>query len=105
VHFTVPAPCDVSCIPLLFLILQLSSSMGPYIFLTIYLSNALRAFIPLPSFFNVHGSAHLGNVYVQLKVQLDVLLIYILYSSLFLALYVLGAIAPILRSTNCSLKP
>jgi hypothetical protein len=47
VNFTVPAPCDVSCIPLLFLILQLSSSyMGPYIFLTIYPSNALRAFIP-----------------------------------------------------------
>jgi hypothetical protein len=45
------------------------------------------------------------DVYVQLKVQLDVLFICILYSSLFLALHVSGAIAPILRSTNYSLQP
>jgi hypothetical protein len=42
--------------------------------------------------FTVHGSVHLGNEYVQLKVQLDVLFICILYSSLFLALHVSGAI-------------
>jgi hypothetical protein len=55
--------------------------------------------------FDVHGSVHLGNVYVQLKVQLDVIFIGILYSSLFLDLHVSGAIAPILRSTNRSLQP
>jgi hypothetical protein len=43
--------------------------------------------------FDVHSSVHLCNVYVQLKVQLDVhVFICILYSSLFLALHVLGAI-------------
>jgi hypothetical protein len=43
--------------------------------------------------FDVHGSIHHGNVYVQLKVQLDVhVFICILYSSLFLALHVSGAI-------------
>jgi hypothetical protein len=42
--------------------------------------------------FGVHGSVHLGNVYVQLKVQLDVLFICIHYSSLFLAVHVSGAI-------------
>jgi hypothetical protein len=43
--------------------------------------------------FDVHGSVHLGNVYVQLKVQLDVHgFICILYSSLFLSLHVSGAI-------------
>jgi hypothetical protein len=44
--------------------------------------------------FDVHGSIQLGNVYIQLKVQLDVhVFIHILYSSLFLALHVLGAIS------------
>jgi hypothetical protein len=43
--------------------------------------------------FDVHGSVHLGNVYVQLKVQLDVhVFICILYSTLFSALHVSGAI-------------
>jgi hypothetical protein len=43
--------------------------------------------------FDVHGSVHLGNVYVQSKVQLDVHeVISILYSSLFLALHVSCAI-------------
>jgi hypothetical protein len=48
--------------------------------------------LPMLSFFYVHGSVHLGNVYVQLNVQLDVLFGCILYSSLFLALHVSGAI-------------
>jgi hypothetical protein len=43
--------------------------------------------------FDVHGSVHLDNVYVQLKVQLDVhVFICILYSSIFFALHVSGAI-------------
>jgi hypothetical protein len=43
--------------------------------------------------FDVHGSVHHGNVYVQLMVQLDVhVFMCILYSSLFLALHVSGAI-------------
>jgi hypothetical protein len=43
--------------------------------------------------FYVPGSVYLGNVYVRLKVQLDVhVFICILYSSIFLALYVSGAI-------------
>jgi hypothetical protein len=42
--------------------------------------------------FAAHGSVHLGNEYVQLKVQLDVLFICILYSSLLLALQVSDAI-------------
>jgi hypothetical protein len=47
----------------------------------------------LKNFFYVHGSVYLGNVYVQFKVQLDVhVFICILYSSLFLALHVSGAI-------------
>jgi hypothetical protein len=46
-----------------------------------------------PFNFYVHGSVHHGNVYVQLKVKLDVyVFICILYSSLFLALHVSGAI-------------
>jgi hypothetical protein len=32
--------------------------------------------------FDVHGSVHLGNVYVQLKVQLDVLFMYSLFLSI-----------------------
>jgi hypothetical protein len=44
------------------------------------------------SVFDVHGSVHPGNVYVQLKVELDAhVCICILYSSLFLALHVPGA--------------
>jgi hypothetical protein len=43
--------------------------------------------------FDVRGSVHHGNVYVQLKGQMDVhVFICILYSSLFLALHVSGAI-------------
>jgi hypothetical protein len=43
--------------------------------------------------FDVHGSVRIGNVYVQLKVQLDVhVFICVLYSSLFLALHVSGVI-------------
>jgi hypothetical protein len=43
--------------------------------------------------FEVHGSVHLGNVYVQMKVQLDVHgFISILYSSLFFSLRVSCAI-------------
>jgi hypothetical protein len=43
--------------------------------------------------FYVHGSVYLGNVYVQLKVQLDVkVFICIISSSLFLAVYVSGTI-------------
>jgi hypothetical protein len=43
--------------------------------------------------FDVHGSVHLGNAYVRLKVQLDVLgFKCILYSSLFFALHVSVAI-------------
>jgi len=37
VNFTIPALCDVSCIPLLLFLQLFSSFMGPYIFLTIYL--------------------------------------------------------------------
>jgi hypothetical protein len=33
--------------------------------------------------FDVHGSIHIGNVYVQLKVQLDVLFMYSLFLSIF----------------------
>jgi hypothetical protein len=33
--------------------------------------------------FDVHGSVHLGNVYAQLKVQLDVLFMYSLFLSVF----------------------
>jgi hypothetical protein len=44
------------------------------------------------------------KVFVQLKVQLDVL--FVLFIPLcFLALHVSGATAPILRSSNCSLQP
>jgi hypothetical protein len=44
-------------------------------------------------YFCVHDSVHLGNVHVQLKVQLNVhVFICIFYSSLFLALHVSGAI-------------
>jgi hypothetical protein len=50
-------------------------------------------------------TTHFYGIYVQLKVQLDVLFIYILYSSIFLAVHVSGVIALILRSTNCSLQP
>jgi hypothetical protein len=52
--------------------------------------------------FNVHGSVQLGNVYVRLKVQLDLHgFICILYSYIFL-LYVFRMLfAPILRSLRC----
>jgi hypothetical protein len=42
--------------------------------------------------FGVYVSVHLGNTYVQFKVQLDVLFLFILYSPLFLAVHVSGAI-------------
>jgi hypothetical protein len=43
--------------------------------------------------FDVHGSVHHGNAYVQLKVQLDIhVFVCILFSSLLLALHVSGAI-------------
>jgi hypothetical protein len=42
--------------------------------------------------FDIHGSVHLGNVYVRLNVQLDAhVFICILYSCIF-ALHVSGAI-------------
>jgi hypothetical protein len=41
-----------------------------------------------PTQFDVHGSVHLGNVYVKLKVQLDVLFMYSVF--LFLTLHVSG---------------
>jgi hypothetical protein len=45
------------------------------------------------TFFDVHGSVRHGNVYGQLKGQLDIhVFICILYSSLFLALHVSVAI-------------
>jgi hypothetical protein len=44
--------------------------------------------------FDVHGSVYPGNVYVQLKFQLDVhVFICIIYYSLFLVLHVSGAIS------------
>jgi hypothetical protein len=49
--------------------------------------------------FDVHGSVHLGKRYVQLKVQIDVLLC-ILYSSLVLAYMLRVLFAPIIRSTT-----
>jgi hypothetical protein len=49
--------------------------------------------------FDVHGSVHLGNIYVQLKVQIDVLFVFFI-PLYFLALHVSGAIALILRSTG-----
>jgi hypothetical protein len=56
--------------------------------------------------FDVHGSLHHGNVYVQLNVQLDVhVFICILYSSPFLALHVSGAIAPIQGGQTAALQP
>jgi hypothetical protein len=43
--------------------------------------------------FDVHSSVHLGNVHVRLKVRLDAHgFMCILYSSLFFALHVSGAI-------------
>jgi hypothetical protein len=42
-------------------------------------------------------------IYVQLKVQLDVHIMYSLFLSI--SSFVSGAIAPILRSSNCSLQP
>jgi hypothetical protein len=50
------------------------------------------------------GKADVREIGVQLKVQLDVLIIYSLFLSIF-SLNVSGAIAPILRSSNCSLHP
>jgi hypothetical protein len=41
---------------------------------------------------DVHGSVHYGNAYIQSKVQLDVLFICILYSSLFSALHLSSAL-------------
>jgi hypothetical protein len=57
--------------------------------------------------FDTHGSVHHGNVYGQLKVQLDVhVFICILYSSLFLALHVSGAICTHPQEhINCSVQP
>jgi hypothetical protein len=84
--------------------------------------------------FDVHGSIHLGNVYVQLtlilltttlvappsnaskwqigfnsafkglKVQLDALFVFFV-PLCFLAQHVSSAVAPILRTSNCSLQP
>jgi hypothetical protein len=51
--------------------------------------------------FDVHGSVHLGKIYVQLKVQLDVLFMY----SLFLALHVSGAICTHPQEHKCSARP
>jgi hypothetical protein len=59
--------------------------------------------------FDVHGSVHLGNVYVRLKVQLDAHgFICILYSSLsffFFALHVSGAICTHPQEHNCRVQP
>jgi hypothetical protein len=56
--------------------------------------------------FDVHGSVQLGNVYVRLRVQLDVHgFIGILYSSIFLLNMFRVLFAPILRNTNCSVQP
>jgi hypothetical protein len=56
--------------------------------------------------FYVHGSVHLGNVYVQLKVQLDVhVFICIIYSSIFFLYKFRVLFAPIIRSTNCRVQP
>jgi hypothetical protein len=43
----------------------------------------INMFYPILCKFNVHGSVHLGNVYVQLKVQLDVLFMYSLFLCIF----------------------
>jgi hypothetical protein len=56
------------------------------------LTKVTAVFSNMPQGFDFHGSVHLGNVYVQLKVQLDVLFTSILYSSLFFALHISGAI-------------
>jgi hypothetical protein len=66
----------------------------------IYL-NILNLFV-----FDVHGSVHLGHLYVQLKVQLDVhVYICILCSSLFLYVHVSSAICTHPQEHNCSIQP
>jgi hypothetical protein len=55
--------------------------------------------------FDVHGSVHLGNVHVRLRVQLDTHgFICILYSSIFLLYMFRVLFAPIVRSTNCRVQ-
>jgi hypothetical protein len=54
--------------------------------------------------FDVHGSVHLGNIYVKFKDQLDVLFMYSLFF-LFLALHVSGAICTHPQEHNCSVQP
>jgi hypothetical protein len=49
----------------------------------------------------VHGSVHLGNIFIQFKVQLDVLFMY----SLFLALHVSRATCTHPQEHNCSVQP
>jgi hypothetical protein len=52
----------------------------------------------------VMNEEYLG-MYVQFKVQLDVIFLCILYSSLFLALHVSGAICTHLQKHGCSVQP
>jgi hypothetical protein len=63
--------------------------------ITLYLHTSLHSAsfnVPLVNFFYVRGSVHLGNVYVRLEVQLDVLgFVCILYFIIF-SVHVLGAI-------------
>jgi hypothetical protein len=51
----------------------------------------------------VHGSIHLGNVYVQLKIQLDALVVFFI-PLYFLALHVSGAIAKPERGKSARLS-
>jgi hypothetical protein len=54
--------------------------------------------------FDVHGSVHLGNI-CSIKSPTRCTYYVFFIPLYFLALHVSGAIAPILRSSNCSLQP
>jgi hypothetical protein len=65
------------------------------IYIYIYMC-LFQNWITYSTLFHFHGSVHIGIVYVQLKVQLYVLLMYSLFLPIFLALHVTGTIVPIL---------
>jgi hypothetical protein len=71
-----------------------------WVFVAFVIQHPMQMFNIILSF-DVHGSVHHDNVYVQLKVQLDVhVFIRMLYSCIFLLYMFRVLFAPILRSTN-----
>jgi hypothetical protein len=79
--------------------MHIATYMVFMLFIPCVVDNQSTTFNKQSAQFDVPGSVHLGNVYIQLKVKLDVLFLF------FIPLYLLAAIAPILRSSNCSLQP